>query len=370
MKTIHLIAATRPNFMKVAPLWHALSSENDYTVKLVHTGQHYDYSMSQLFFDELKLPEPSVNLQTGSGSHATQTAAVMVAYEKYLLEQTPDVVVVPGDVNSTLACALTSVKMHIPVAHLEAGLRSRDKTMPEEINRVLTDAISSICWTPSEDASENLLQEGVEPNRISFVGNCMIDSLNTMMPAIQSRRAWEQFDIEADTYCVVTLHRPGNVDDPTRLKAIINALMELSVRMPLVLPLHPRTRQQLDNMGMLPTLEQHGSIHIIPPQGYLDFTSLMHRAALVITDSGGLQEETTILGIPCLTIRPNTERPITCTEGTNRLVEPDSITSAADDALGSGVTTPRIPTFWDGKTAQRIVTDLNERFANNRVDNG
>ncbi|MBI9079244.1 MAG: UDP-N-acetylglucosamine 2-epimerase (non-hydrolyzing) [Pseudodesulfovibrio sp.] len=364
MRRIHLVVAARPNFMKIAPLWHAFSRHHEFEPTIVHTGQHYDYHMSTQFFEDLKLPAPTINLEAGSGSHATQTAAVLVAYERYLLDNRPDLVVVPGDVNSTLACALASAKLNIPVAHLEAGLRSRDMSMPEEINRILTDSMSSILWTPSQDASDNLVREGTDPQRISLVGNCMIDSLYKLLPVIESRQTWKQFDLPQDRYILATLHRPGNVDDPKILSTIVKALERISREIAVILPLHPRTREQLQKQGLLDNLDSMQNIFMIAPLGYVDFLSLVHKSHLVITDSGGLQEETTVLGIPCLTVRPNTERPITCTAGTNRLVSAQEIENAVLDELDSARPAPCPPAYWDGHTADRILADLDHRFQN------
>lgn len=362
MSRVHLVVAARPNFMKIAPLWNELSRRGGHELRVVHTGQHYDYHMSRLFFEELHLPDPDVNLQAGSGSHAAQTAAVLTAYEGYLLEDRPDLAVVPGDVNSTLACALAAAKLGVPVAHLEAGLRSFDETMPEEINRRLTDSLAAVLWTPSPDADENLRREGIAPERVTFVGNCMIDSLRAMLPAIQERRAWDKQGLRQGGYIVVTLHRPGNVDDPARLADIVAALTALARDLPVLWPVHPRTRDKLRALGLDPDQGGAKGLRLLAPLGYVDFLSLVRDAALAVTDSGGLQEETTVLGVRCLTVRPNTERPITCTEGSNRLVEPGELLAAARQALAAGPAQAHEPVFWDGRAAQRAADDLEARL--------
>lgn len=360
MSRVHLVVAARPNFMKIAPLWNELSRRGGHELRLVHTGQHYDYCMSRLFFEDLRLPDPDVNLQAGSGSHAAQTAAVLTAYEGYLLEDRPDLAVVPGDVNSTLACSLAAAKLGVPVAHLEAGLRSFDESMPEEINRRLTDSLAAVLWTPSPDADENLAREGIAPGRVTRVGNCMIDSLKAMLPAAQARRNWEQQDLKPGDYAVVTLHRPGNVDDPARLRKIVDALAGLAGDLPVLWPVHPRTRDKLAALGL--DGQGRNGLRLTGPLGYLDFLSLLGEAALAVTDSGGLQEETTVLGVHCLTVRPNTERPITCTEGTNRLVEPEGLLAAARLALSRGRAGAREPELWDGRAAVRAADDLEARL--------
>lgn len=361
MTKIHLIIAARPNFMKMAPVYHALAADPGFDLRLIHTGQHYDASLSGDILEELDLPRPDENFGIGSGSHAEQTAGVMVAYEACIRADRPDLCVVPGDVNSTLACALAAVKTGVPVAHLEAGLRSFDATMPEEINRVLTDRIASILWTPSPDADENLLREGIPAERISRVGNCMIDSLVRMLPAIREQRAWEALGLAPGGYLLATLHRPANVDDRDRLAGIVRILAGLAVRTPLVLPLHPRTRARLEAFGLMDGLTAGGRIRVAEPLGYLEFISLAQGAAAVITDSGGIQEETTFLGIPCLTLRPNTERPITCTHGTNRLVGLDELEAACEHALANRTDRDPIP-LWDGNAGKRIADDLRNRL--------
>ncbi len=349
------VVGARPNFMKVAPVGRALRGYGNVAHHLVHTGQHYDASMSADFFRELDLPRPLYNLDVGSGSHAQQTALIMQRLEPVYEKTRPAVVLVYGDVNSTLAAALVAVKMGIPVAHVEAGLRSRDRTMPEEINRVLTDRVADVLFAPSRDAVDNLLHEGVEPERIYFVGNVMIDTLVAGVEQARARNLPGLYGVERDGYGVVTLHRPNNVDDPGTLAHLCQALAELGRDLPLLFPVHPRTRARLHGAGW----NVDGGVRVLEPLSYLDMLGLIRSAALVITDSGGVQEETTYLGIPCLTIRPNTERPITCTEGTNRLVAPTphAILAAAREARRASRRPARIE-GWDGRAAERVATVL------------
>lgn len=342
MKTIHLICAARPNFMKIAPLYHALKNEKWCKSEIVHTGQHYDYQMSQAFFDDLGLPSPHHHLNVGSGTHAEQTAQTMIAYEKLCLENSPDLVVVVGDVNATLACTIAAKKLQLKVAHLEAGLRSFDLTMPEEINRIVTDSIGDYHWTPSEDANDNLLKEGVKPDQISFVGNVMIDTYCMMRNKIEQKETYRLFGLDKQNYAVLTLHRPVNVDSADTLKMIIEKIGKIDL--PIVFPLHPRTKKNLEQIDQLPK-----KLKIIDPQGYIDFMSLVSNAAYVISDSGGIQEETTYLGIPCFTLRDTTERPVTVTMGSNQLVNIDNLLDKIQHPK-KGINPP----LWDGKTAVRI----------------
>lgn len=357
-RRVHLIAAARPNFMKVAPLWHALSAAEGFTPVMIHTGQHYDPAMSDAIFADLDLPAPDHHLGIGSGSHAEQTGRVMMAYEALAKADRPDWLVVVGDVNSTAAAAMAAAKLAIPIVHLEAGLRSGDRDMPEEINRLVTDAITDVFWTPSRDADANLAAEGVPSDRITMVGNIMLDSLERIRPKIGAAA-------EGDDYGLVTLHRPSNVDEAERLAAIVEALVAAQAKLPLVFSVHPRTIGRLRHQGLLTRLEQAGT-RILPPIPYLEFMRLLFGARAAITDSGGIQEETTYLGIPCLTLRANTERPITISAGTNRLVEPEGLNQALDDVLGTDATKHPRPEGWDGKVAGRCVEDLRRRDASRR----
>jgi UDP-N-acetylglucosamine 2-epimerase (non-hydrolysing) len=364
--SIACVVAARPNFMKMAPVVEALRAREGVRVALVHTGQHYDEAMSRVFLDELGMPAPDVNLEAGSGSHAAQTARVLERFDEYLEVARPDRVVVAGDVNSTLACALAAAKRTIPVAHVESGLRSGDRTMPEELNRILTDALSDFLFAPSADAVENLKREGIAPEKIHLVGNSMIDSLRRHLPAARARRAPERFGVERDAYIVATIHRPSNVDDPARLSRVLDALRELARLLPVILPVHPRTAARIAALddGARGAPPRPG-LSIVPPLGYLDFLGLMEAARLVLTDSGGIQEETTALAVRCLTLRDNTERPITMTEGTNRLIgsDPDRILPAAREALAAGAGESRLPPLWDGHAGERIAAILLQNTA-------
>lgn len=357
--TIDLIAAARPNFMKVAPVYRALAAEKTWCrPRLVHTGQHYDANMSDAFFADLCLPAPDIHLGIGSGSHAEQTAGVMIAYEKVCLHERPDWVIVVGDVNSTVACTLAASKLGIQVAHLEAGLRSRDRSMPEEINRIVTDAIADLLWTPSPDADENLVREGVPGARIARVGNVMIDSLEMTRKRIENTRFPERLGLSQRDYAVVTLHRPSNVDDSRRLAQLVQMLRDCSTRLSLVFPVHPRTRKRLADFGLWHRLQRVENIHLIEPVGYAEFMSLVLSCRAAITDSGGIQEETTYLGVPCLTLRENTERPITVSQGTNRLMKAEQVPSAIDAIQRGDWPKGRCPELWDGQAARRIVDSL------------
>jgi UDP-N-acetylglucosamine 2-epimerase (non-hydrolysing) len=319
----HLVAAARPNFMKIAPLYHAMKNTDWCTPILVHTGQHYDANMSDAFFRDLNLPAPEIHLGVGSGTHAEQTGKVMIAYEAVCAESNPDWVIVVGDVNSTIACALAAKKLLVDVAHLEAGLRSGDRRMPEEINRLATDAISDLLWTPSSDASDNLRREGVPDARIDLVGNIMIDSFELMRKQIKAIDPSSVSGMRGGDYAVVTLHRPSNVDHCETLSALVSLLVQISKDIKLVFPLHPRTHRKLQDFGLYETLRGASGIALLEPQGYCNFMSLVMGARFVMTDSGGIQEETSYLDIPCLTLRDTTERPITISHGSNRLVTLD-----------------------------------------------
>ncbi len=357
-KIVHLIAAARPNFMKVAPLYHALEADDAFDVKLVHTGQHYDANMSQAFFDDLGLPAPHFYLEVGSGSHAEQTGKVMMRYEETAMAEQPDATVVVGDVNSTAAVAMVCAKLHIPIIHLEAGLRSGDRTMPEEINRLVTDAISDLLWTPSPDGDENLRREGVPEARIVRVGNIMLDSFELQRMKIDADDTVARMGLETGGYGVVTLHRPANVDSYAALDLLTSELVAAALSVPLVFPVHPRTRKSLETHGLLGRLESCAGITLIEPLGYIQFMNLVKNARLAITDSGGLQEETTYLDIPCLTLRPNTERPITITEGSNRLVKPADLSANVAKVQAGEWPSGRRPERWDGRTASRCVASL------------
>ncbi len=347
------IAGARPNFMKVAPVMAAMSQKQDqFQQWLVHTGQHYDYEMSQVFFDELEMPAPDEYLDCGPGTHAEQTARVMLAFEPVLLKYKPDWVLVVGDVNSTLACALVCAKLGVKVGHVEAGLRSWDRTMPEETNRLLTDQVADLLFTPSPEAETNLLREGIDRSKIHFVGNVMIDTLVRMLPKVKKRPIVGELGLRAGDYILVTLHRPSNVDDPQPLREILAALEQLAGQRRVIFPVHPRTRQRMAQLGL-----NAEKVELLEPLGYLDFLALTEAAGLVVTDSGGIQEETTYLGVPCLTLRKNTERPVTVEVGTNRLVasERNAILEAVAQAGQMKLDCLSRPALWDGQAAQRIV---------------
>lgn len=348
-----VVAGARPNFMKVAPLMLAFGAQPEtFETVLVHTGQHYDAAMSDVFFTDLGLRPPDVYLGIGSGSHAEQTAAVLVGFEKLLEESRPDIVLVVGDVNSTLACALSARKLNIPVGHVEAGLRSRSWSMPEEVNRVVTDVLSDYLFTPSKDADVNLAAEGVVPERIHLVGNVMIDSLVRALPEAEKRKTHEGLGLEPKGYGLITLHRPSNVDDLDALRRILDAISRSVPKA--VFPVHPRTRARIEELQKADDFELGSGIRLLDPLGYYDFTSLMGTASFVLTDSGGIQEETTYLGVPCLTLREQTERPVTVDEGTNELVTLEGLADAVAKIERGGWKTGSIPELWDGRSAERI----------------
>lgn len=354
IKKVHLIAAARPNFMKIGPLYHAMKSDVDLEIRIVHTGQHYDANMSDSFFTDLALPDPDYHLGVGSGSHAEQTGRTMIEYEKVLVQDRPDLVIVVGDVNATVACAMVAVKCHTPVAHLEAGLRSRDRRMPEEINRVLVDSIADLLWTPSEDADRNLSEEGVERTRIERVGNIMIDSLEMKRRAIESNQIVSELNLSERRFFVATLHRPSNVDCRDKLSAIVEVLVDVAKLAPLVFPLHPRTRGALTEAHLLDRLMRVEGVYLLEPLSYEAFMRLVMAARLLITDSGGIQEETTYLGIPCLTMRENTERPVTISQGTNKLTRVENLLEDVVHITENSEFRRPVIDLWDGKSAGRV----------------
>jgi len=361
-KKVISVVGARPNFMKVAPMARELDRFPDqFEHLIVHTGQHYDASMSKVFFDELEIPKPDINLEIGSGSHGEQTGRVMIEFEKVCLREKPDLILVYGDVNSTIAAALVAVKLQIKVGHVESGLRFFDRTMPEEINRILTDAISDYLFTPSLDANENLVKEGISKDKIFFVGNIMVDSLLFNKPKAEKSRILEKLGLKQKEYAVLTLHRPGNVDSKENMEKIFAALGIISKDIPIIFPVHPRTKKNLEITFHVSRFTIHDSrLAFIDPLGYLDFLNLMMNAKFVLTDSGGIQEETTVLGIPCLTLRDTTERPITLSHGTNTLVwnDTEKIIIEANEILKGEGKCGRCPELWDGKTAERIVKIL------------
>ncbi len=354
---IFCIAGARPNFMKIAPVLAALKRHAGLHGLLVHTGQHYDHQMSGVFFDELGIPRPDFDLGIGSASHAQQTARIMMAFEPLCQTHRPDLVLVVGDVNSTLACSVVASKLGIKVAHVEAGLRSGDRRMPEEINRLVTDTLSDLLFTTSADADANLRSEGVAADKIHLVGNVMVDTLLGHRERALASRSVEALGLQRGGYGLTTLHRPSNVDDPACLAGLLDGLAEIASRLPLVFPIHPRTRKSLAALGESEGRGRLRDIRLLDPQNYLAFVDLMAGARLVVTDSGGLQEETTMLGVPCLTVRDNTERPVTISQGTNTLVgtDPQALIAAALDVLEHGGKAGRIPPLWDGRAAERIV---------------
>ena len=365
MKIINVVGA-RPNFMKIAPLIREMNKRNDRIEHLlVHTGQHYDVNMSDRFFKQLEIPEPDINLDVGSGSHAEQTGKIMIEFEKVLLQHKPDVIVVVGDVNSTIACSLVASKMGVRIAHVEAGLRSYDRTMPEEINRILTDAISDFLFTTEISGNENLRREGIAGGKVFFVGNVMIDTLVHNLGKI-AQNGLPFKDLKEKEYAVITLHRPSNVDAPELLGAILDTFYLISKQLKLVIPLHPRTRKNIDLYNMrekLDKITKHALI--VDPIGYLEMLSIVKSAKMVITDSGGLQEETTYLGVPCITLRENTERPSTIDIGTNILVgnNLDALLNNVDKILSGNFKNGDIPPLWDGKSAERIIDILRKNFS-------
>lgn len=356
---IDLIAGARPNFMKIAPIIDAIRKAQKYgesiNFRLIHTGQHYDKNMSDSFFEQLGIPQPDVNLGAGGGTQAEQTAAIMIGYEKLLIECKSDLCLVVGDVTSTMACSIVAQKLHVPVAHVEAGIRSGDWTMPEEINRLVTDSISNYFFTTTPEAGENLKKSGIPHTSIYWVGNTMIDTLVKHRSRFQQPKIWEELKLSKKRYIVMTLHRPGNVDEEEKLKSLMNEIVENSKNLQLIFPVHPRTAKILHGLGI-----QHSRLHTIDPLGYLEFNYLVENSLAVITDSGGITEETTVMGIPCMTLRNNTERPETVEIGSNELIgtDPRAIKPAMEKLFSGNWKKGSIPELWDGKTAERIVEIL------------
>jgi UDP-N-acetylglucosamine 2-epimerase (non-hydrolysing) len=360
---IACVVGARPNFMKMAPIIEALRKTPGLVPLLVHTEQHYDEAMSKVFFEELGMPRPDISLGVGSAGHSEQTARVMIEFDRVVEKERPDFVLVVGDVNSTMAAALVAAKRLVPLGHVEAGLRSGDRTMPEEVNRLVTDVLSDLLFTTSADAADNLAREGVDLKKVHFVGNVMIDTLlRHRERARATAKPPADYGLTEGRYLLVTLHRPANVDEKPALEGLLGALGRLSEERPVLFPTHPRTRKKIADFGLEPLLAAHPQLRLIDPLGYLDFLRLMESAELVLTDSGGIQEETTVLGVPCLTLRPNTERPVTITEGTNTLIgtDPARIVEEGLKVLGGARKTGRVPKFWDGKAAERIAAVLAE----------
>jgi len=362
LKIINVVGA-RPNFMKIAPIHNLMLKTEGIEPYLLHTGQHYDEKMSKIFFIDLKMPEPDIYLKVGSGSHAVQTAKIMVEFEKVCLEQKPDLVLVVGDVNSTVACTLVAVKLGIKCVHVESGLRSFDRRMPEEINRLMTDVVCDYLFVSEESGIENLKNEGIPDSKVFHVGNVMIDSLVNHIQAADGSKILDELGVEKEKYCLVTLHRPSNVDDPENAKTLVETLIEVSKKLKIVFPIHPRTLKNFGTMNLLKGFSDNENIKLTEPLGYLDFMKLMKESAFLLTDSGGIQEETTYLGKPCLTLRENTERPSTVTQGTNILIKElnkNDILKHIDDIIEGRTKKGTVPKYWDGRTAERIVAILKD----------
>jgi UDP-N-acetylglucosamine 2-epimerase (non-hydrolysing) len=364
MKTIFNIVGARPNFMKIAPIQRCMLQSNRLKPILIHTGQHYDKAMSKVFFDDLEMPQPDHYLGVGSGSHAQQTASIMIALEKAMLEYKPDAILVVGDVNSTIAAAIVAAKLLIPIIHIEAGLRSFDRTMPEEINRILTDSLADYLFITEDTAQNNLLNEGVHPSKIFFVGNVMIDSLYYFRKKAQQSNILENLKLNGNFYTVLTLHRPSNVDMENIFTGIIDALDEIQQQIPIIFPIHPRTKKMIEAFKMGKRITEMKNFQLIEPLGYLDFLNLMINARFMLTDSGGIQEETTALSIPCLTLRENTERPVTVELGTNIIVGMNAtrIKEESFKIINGNSKHGTIPPLWDGKAAERIVEVLENKL--------
>lgn len=356
MKIINVVGA-RPNFVKISPIMEEMNHNGHIKPMLIHTGQHYDYEMSKVFFEDLEIPEPDIYLGVGSGTQAEQTGKIMIEFEKVLFHEKPDLVLVVGDVNSTLACSLVASKLCIPIAHVEAGLRSFDRTMPEEINRAVTDSLSDYLFTPSKEANRNLKREGILEKKIYFVGNVMIDTLLKYMDKVKGSDILSKLKLEEKSYAVLTLHRPTNVDNPEVFKRILSALNVIQTKIDIVFPTHFRTKKKIEEFKLEEQIKRMKCLRIIEPLGYLDFIRLMRESRFVMTDSGGVQEETTVLGIPCLTLRDNTERPETISRGTNTIagIDKEMLISESERILDGQTKIGEIPELWDGKTAQRVI---------------
>ena len=365
MKLINIVGA-RPNFMKIAPLMRELSYNNKIETILLHTGQHYDEKMSHLFFNELSIPQPQINLEVGSDTQAKQVAKIMERFDETCDDIKPDAILVVGDVNSTMACSLVASKRGIKIIHLEAGLRSFDREMPEEINRLVTDALADLLLTPSDDATDNLFKEGVAPTKIFKVGNIMIDTLYQYMPLAQQSKILDYMGLIPQSYSLITLHRPSNVDGVEQLSSILNTFCEISKKIKIVFPIHPRTNKNIDEFGLRNITDAHPNLILTEPLGYFDFQKLMLNSKFVLTDSGGVQEETTALKIPCMTLRKNTERPVTVWEGSNELIgnDMDKLLHYAEKAINNEWKESSIPDMWDGKTSERVVKVIEEQLIN------
>ncbi len=362
MKILSVVGA-RPNFMKVAPIHGELTKHDQFTSQIVHTGQHYDEEMSDIFFEQLGLPRPDEYLGVGSGDHADQTAEIMKAFKTVVETEDPDLVVVVGDVNSTVACSLVATKRQIPVAHVEAGLRSGDRSMPEEVNRIVTDRIADLLFVTEQSGVDNLRSEGVPDDKIAFVGNVMIDALVRFREKSAQTPIVDDLGLEEGSYVVMTMHRPSNVDDEDQLEVVLQTIQQICEDRPLVFPMHPRTEARFEEFGLEEELSRIDGLQVLPPQGYLEFLALMDQAGAVVTDSGGIQEETTFLGVPCITLRPNTERPVTIREGTNELMDlaPDAVSRRVTKRMGQRMN-GQTPELWDGRASARIVERIESAF--------
>lgn len=362
MKILNIVGA-RPNFMKVAPIHRRLNAHDRFTSGIVHTGQHYDQEMSDIFFEQLGLPRPDEYLGVGSGDHADQTAEIMKAFKTVVETEAPDLVVVVGDVNSTVACSLVATKRQIPVVHVEAGLRSGDRSMPEEVNRIVTDRIADLLFVTEQSGVDNLRSEGVSDDKIAFVGNVMIDALVRFREKAAQTPIVDDLGLEEGNYVVMTMHRPSNVDEKDQLEVVLQTIQQICEDRSLVFPMHPRTKARIEEFGLDEELSRIDGLQVLPPQGYLEFLALMDQAGAVVTDSGGIQEETTFLGVPCITLRPNTERPVTIREGTNELMElnPGAVSQRVVERMGNRMN-GQTPELWDGRTSERIVEHIDSRF--------